>query len=124
MEWPTALSRSLKALLLAALAGSATARQQATAQPDPDDTAWATARDAGTVEACQRYLEEFPVGRHMEEAFRCVIEKALPPLAPLADAPAVEPDRRPDRPDDDRAGGILLPRIPPPGPGSPTAAHY
>jgi hypothetical protein len=61
----------LRALAIAALAGSPMAHGQS---PSPDDDAWAAARDAGTAEACQGYLEAFPAGDHAEEAFRCLIE--------------------------------------------------
>ena len=66
---------SLRALLLATLAGTPIAHGQEL--PSADDAAWATAVEAGTAEACQRYLEEFPAGRHAEEAFRCLIEGEL-----------------------------------------------
>jgi hypothetical protein len=69
------LFRSIRALVLATLAGAPTAHGQEL--PNPDDAAWAAAVQAGTVDACQRYLEEFPAGRHAEEAFRCLIEGQL-----------------------------------------------
>ena len=77
-----ALYRGLKALMAAALAGSIGAQragaQQAGVQADPDTAAWEAARAIGTVEACQGYLDQYPTGRHAEEAFRCVIASALP----------------------------------------------
>ena len=45
--------------------------------PSADDAAWAAAAATGTADACQQYLEEFPAGRHAEEAFRCLIEGHL-----------------------------------------------
>jgi hypothetical protein len=66
---------SLRALLLATLAGAPGVHAQEL--PSADDAAWATAIEAGTAEACQQYLEEFPAGRHAEEAFRCLIEGQL-----------------------------------------------
>lgn len=44
---------------------------------DAEAAAWAAARQADTYEAYQRYLEEFPVGRHAGEAFQNMIEEAL-----------------------------------------------
>jgi hypothetical protein len=65
----------LRALVFAALAGSPGVHAQ---QPlNIDDAAWAAARELGTAEACQQYLEAFPAGRHAEEAFRCLIEGDL-----------------------------------------------
>ncbi|HEX2479452.1 MAG TPA: hypothetical protein VHK45_09240 [Geminicoccaceae bacterium] len=66
---------SLRALVLASLAGVPTAHGQEL--PSADDAAWAAAVGAGTADACQQYLEEFPAGRHAEEAFRCLIEGDL-----------------------------------------------
>jgi hypothetical protein len=66
---------SLRALVMASLAGAPTAHGQEL--PSSDDTAWAAAVEAGTAAACQQYLEEFPTGRHAEEAFRCLIEGGL-----------------------------------------------
>jgi hypothetical protein len=68
-----ALVLGLRALAIAALAGSPGHAQS----PSADDAAWASARDAGTAEACQQYLEAFPAGQHAEEAFRCLIEGSL-----------------------------------------------
>ena len=71
MRLITAVFASLRALALATFAGSFAQAQQAA---DPDDSAWTNAQQLGTAEAYQRYLEQFPVGRHIEEAFRGVIE--------------------------------------------------
>ena len=65
----------LRALLLATLTGAPAAQGQEL--PSADDAAWAAAIEAGTADACQQYLEEFPAGRHAEEAFRCLIEGQL-----------------------------------------------
>jgi hypothetical protein len=46
---------------------------------DADEAAWAAAQSAGTAEACQGYLDQFPVGRHADEAFRCLVEESLDP---------------------------------------------
>jgi phosphoglucomutase len=64
----------LGALAITALAGSSMGHAQA---PSADDAAWAAARDAGTAEAYQGYLEAFPAGEHAEEAFRRLIEGGL-----------------------------------------------
>jgi hypothetical protein len=74
MRRMTAFLRGLRALVLAALAGSPGHAQEA---PSADDAAWAAASEVGTAEACQEYLEAFPAGRHAEEAFRCLIEGNL-----------------------------------------------
>ena len=63
---------SLRALVMASLAGTPLAHGQEL--PSADDAAWAAAVEAGTADACQQYLEEFPAGRHAEDAFRCLIE--------------------------------------------------
>jgi hypothetical protein len=66
---------SLRALVMASLAGAPIAQGQEL--PSGDDAAWAAAVEAGTAAACQQYLEDFPAGRHAEEAFRCLIEAQL-----------------------------------------------
>lgn len=77
----------LRALLLGTLAGAHGAHAQAL--PSADDAAWAAAHAAGTAEACQQYLEEFPSGRHAEEAFRCLVEGQLE-LDPALGGPDVD----------------------------------
>jgi hypothetical protein len=76
MRLLTAVFVSLRALALAAFAGSFAQAQQAA---DPDESAWASAQQLGTAEAFQHYLEQFPVGRHAEEAFRGVVEHQVEP---------------------------------------------
>jgi hypothetical protein len=66
---------TLRALVMASLAGAPIAQGQEL--PSGDDAAWAAAVEAGTAAACQQYLEEFPAGRHAEEAFRFLIESQL-----------------------------------------------
>jgi hypothetical protein len=66
---------SLRALVMASLAGAPIAQGQEL--PSGDDAAWSAAVEAGTADACQQYLEEFPAGRHAEQAFRCLIEGDL-----------------------------------------------
>lgn len=76
MRWMAAVLGTLRALVIAGTASSSMAHAQ---QPqDADDAAWAAAREAGTATAYQRYLEEFPTGRHAEEAFRLLIEEGAP----------------------------------------------
>jgi hypothetical protein len=77
MRLMAALLASLRAALMASFASSGALHAQ---QPtDADDAAWAAAQGAGTAEACQRYLDQFPVGRHANEAFRCLVEESLEP---------------------------------------------
>jgi hypothetical protein len=71
MGWIAAVLTSLRALSLAAIAGSAQAQTLA----DPDDQAWNDARQMGTADGYQQYLEQFPVGRHVEDAFRLLVEE-------------------------------------------------
>lgn len=89
-----AILRVAEALVLAAVAGFAGAAgnpgREAHAQLDRDAAAWAAARAAGTAEACQGYLQEFPTGRYAEAAFRCIVEQALPGAGP-APGPGVAP---------------------------------
>jgi len=75
MKRMAAIFLGLRALALAALAGSSSGHAQEA--PTADDAAWAAASEVGTAEACQQYLEAFPAGRHAEEAFRCLIEGSL-----------------------------------------------
>jgi hypothetical protein len=75
MKRLAAVLLGLRALAITALAGSPVAHAQES--PSADDAAWAAAREAGTAEACQGYLEAFPAGRYAEEAFRCLVEGDL-----------------------------------------------
>ncbi len=77
MERRTSFQQTVRAMLLAAVAGTAGAGQ-AQAQVDSDTAAWEAARAAGTAEACQAYLEAFPTGRFAEDAFRCIVEQTIP----------------------------------------------
>jgi hypothetical protein len=77
----------LRGLLLATFAGTPMAHGQEL--PSADDAAWAAAIEAGSAAACQQYLEEFPAGRHAEEAFRCLIEGQLE-LDPALGSPDVD----------------------------------
>jgi hypothetical protein len=44
---------------------------------DPDAEAWRRAEQAGTADAYQEYLDAFPVGRFMAEAYLRLIEEQL-----------------------------------------------
>lgn len=91
MRYVGALYATLRALLVAALAGGA-AVAQAQAPSDRETAAWEAARAAGTVEAYQRYLELYPLGEHAGEAFREIIELSTPEDAPPSTiAPAAPP---------------------------------
>lgn len=73
-------------LLLATAAGTAMqpvpvaraaigAAQQATSPAE--EAEWAAAERADTAAAYQRYLEFYPMGIHMEEAFRRIVDRSL-----------------------------------------------
>ena len=73
-------------LLLAAVAGGAVQPAQvAQAALDTGEQApgpgeqevWAEATRVDTAMAYQRYLELYPMGLHMEEAFRRIVERSL-----------------------------------------------
>lgn len=66
---------SLRALVIAGLTSSGAVQAQQPA--DADDAAWNRARSADTTAAYQDYLEQFPAGRHAEEAFRALVESSV-----------------------------------------------
>jgi hypothetical protein len=68
---------SIKALMIASLAGHTGAVQAQQGNP-ADETAWESVIANGTPEAAQQYLSEFPTGAHAEEAFRILVEGQLP----------------------------------------------
>lgn len=72
MGWIAAVYASLRAVALAAFAGSVA---QAQAPADADDRAWSNAQERDTADAYQEYLEQFPVGRHVEDAFRSLVQE-------------------------------------------------
>jgi hypothetical protein len=74
------LCSGLRALLIASVAG-VPAGAHAQSPVDRETAEWNTARGSGTVDAYQRYLELFPVGRHSGDAFRCIIELTVDPDA-------------------------------------------
>ena len=51
------------------------AAQQATSPAE--EAEWAAAERADTAAAYQRYLEFYPMGIHMEEAFRRIVDRSL-----------------------------------------------
>ena len=67
---------TLRALLIASIAGNA-AFSQESGVADQEEADWAQARREGTAEAFQRYLERYPVGRHAAEAFGCSVDAGL-----------------------------------------------
>jgi hypothetical protein len=71
MRWITAVLLSVRAFTLAALTGSLAQAQQ---PADADDSAWRSMQQLGTAKACQQYLEQFPAGRHVEDALHCLME--------------------------------------------------
>ena len=73
MRWLSAWYARAFTFVMASLVGSGGAMPQ----DDPDTAAWQRARDVGTFEAYQRYLEEFPIGRYANEAFRYMVEESL-----------------------------------------------
>jgi hypothetical protein len=77
---------TLRALLLAALAGSASPAP-AQAPGDSEAAAWQAAQAAGTIEAYQRYLEIYPLGPHAAEAFRSIVELSTEREQPGAGPP-------------------------------------
>jgi hypothetical protein len=88
MRHLNALYTSLRALLVASIAGGALGAGAQT-PADREAAAWEAARQDGTVEAYQRYLEEHPVGRHAGEAFRSIVEMTVEPDAvPVTIIPA------------------------------------
>lgn len=64
--------------MLLALAASGAAQAPGAAQAAvtaAEQAAWDRARSAGTADAFQRYLEDYPTGQYAEEAFRTIIEQ-------------------------------------------------
>jgi hypothetical protein len=70
----TALCVSLQAIVIGWLAtGGMVTPSAQTANPN-DDGAWSRARTAGTLEAYEGYLGQFPTGAYADQAFRCIVE--------------------------------------------------
>lgn len=88
MRWIAATCGSLKALMIALVAGQSASVM---AQNDSsDDRAWEAARASGSAQACQQYLSDFPTGDHAEEAFRCLVEGVVPATADNRQPTAVD----------------------------------
>lgn len=85
MRWMAATYASVKALMIALVAGQGGSAIAQSA--NPDDHAWEAVRASGSAEACQQYLSEFPTGAHAEEAFRCLVE-GIGPAGSSAAQPA------------------------------------
>ena len=81
MRYVNSFWTTLRALLIAALAGSASPAP-AQAPGDREAAAWEAAQAAGTIEAYQHYLEIYPLGPHAAEAFRSIVELSTAPEAP------------------------------------------
>jgi hypothetical protein len=84
MRYLATLCSSLRALMIAALAGSpvgtaTTAHAQSGAEREAAE--WNSAQGLGTAAAYQRYLEQYPVGRHAGDAFRNMVELTIDPHA-------------------------------------------
>lgn len=96
MKYLTAFYSGLRALMIAALAGGPTS-VQAQSPGDREAAEWNAARGVGTVDAYQRYLELYPVGRYSGEAFRCIVELTVDPeaLTSCAIDPAAGPESGP-----------------------------
>lgn len=69
-----ALIARLRSLMLATAASGLAVT--ASAQSDSESMAWDAARQAGTFEAYQSYLQNYPTGMHADEAFKTMIELA------------------------------------------------
>ena len=80
MKYLATLYAGLRALMIAALAGSP-ASAQSPGGTDREAAEWNAARGAGTVAAFQHYLELYPLGRYSGEAFRYIIELTIDPDA-------------------------------------------
>jgi hypothetical protein len=83
VKYLATLYAGLRALMIAALAGSP-ASAQAPVGTDRETAEWNAARGACTVEAFQHYLELYPLGRYSGEAFRSIIELTVDPDAAVA----------------------------------------
>jgi opacity protein-like surface antigen len=85
VKYLATLCSSLRALVIAALAGSpiAAALPQAHAQTSADREAaeWNATVGVGTAAAYQHYLEQYPLGPHAGDAFRRMIELTIDPDA-------------------------------------------
>lgn len=67
--------RRLRALTAASLIGLLPGVRMASAQ-DGDDAAWRQAQSLGTSDAFQGYLDAYPIGRHADAAFACIVAEA------------------------------------------------
>lgn len=67
--------RRLRALTAVSFIGLLPGVRVATAQ-DGDDAAWRQAQSLGTRDAFQGYLDAYPIGRHADTAFGCIVAEA------------------------------------------------
>ncbi len=82
MKYLATLCSSLRALTIAALAGSpigAAPQAQAQTSADREAAEWNATQGIGTAAAYQHYLEQFPLGPHAGDAFRRMIELTIDP---------------------------------------------
>ena len=75
MKFSARTWRRLRALTAASLIGLLSGVRVGTAQ-DGDDAAWREAQSLGTSDAFQGYLDAYPVGRHSDSAFACIVAEA------------------------------------------------
>ena len=75
MKFSARTWRRLRALTAASLIGLLPGVRMATAQ-DSDEAAWREAQSLGTGNAFQGYLDAYPIGRHADAAFACIIAEA------------------------------------------------
>ena len=74
MDYIKTLYTSVRALLVAYVAGSSISAQ---AQSDSESQVWQRAQELGTIEANQDYLNQYPTGRFASDAFRNIVERSI-----------------------------------------------
>jgi hypothetical protein len=87
MRYLATLCSSVRALMIAALAGGpvgTATTSYAQSSADREAAEWNSAQGLGTAAAYQRYLEQYPVGRHAGDAFRNMIELTIDPDAAVS----------------------------------------
>lgn len=92
-------------MALVALMSASLLHPNAADAQDPEqaeEALWRRAEDAGTAEAYEAYLRQYPLGRHTREAFRRVIDTAVEeqaePAAPVTEPPVVAVQLEPTAP--------------------------
>jgi hypothetical protein len=74
MKRLAAFYASVRTVMIGWLAASGPLPSSAQTFNPADDAAWTQAQGAGTIEAYEGYLGQFPIGVHADEAFRCIVE--------------------------------------------------